>query len=109
VNHALYANLLRQIPASDSAKLSRLLEQAETDAARLVALREYAGQLGAIIGTSRYRCDNWWADAVAPGYGTIVHADSELKAAIAAVTELALHRQLQTIVGEHQVGERGAA
>jgi hypothetical protein len=109
VNHALYADLLRHLPASDGVKLSIRLEQAETDAARLTALRDYAGQLGAIIGTSRYWCDNWWADAVAPGYGTIVHADTELKAAIAALTRLACHRQLQTIVGELQVGERGVA
>jgi hypothetical protein len=92
VNHALYADLLRHLPASDGVKLSIRLEQAETDAVRLTALRDYAGQLGAIIGTSRYWCDNWWADAVASGYGIYAEADTELEAAVLVMTRLAEHR-----------------
>jgi hypothetical protein len=93
VKHDVYTNLLRHIPAPDRAKLSMQLEQAETDAARLAALRDYAARLGAIIGTSRYWCDKWWADVVAIGYGTYAEADTELDAAVVVLTRLAEHRQ----------------
>ncbi len=93
MKHGLYADLLRHIPAPNRAELRTRLGQAETDPARLAALRDYAAQLGAIVGTSRYWCAAWWADAVAPGYGTYAEADTELEAAIVVVTRLAEHRQ----------------
>lgn len=94
MKHGLYTDLLRHTPPSDREDLAEKLRDAHSDVARLTVLRGYAAQLGAIIGTSRYWCDNWWADAIAPGYGTYAEADTELEAAAVVVTRLAEHRNI---------------
>ncbi len=93
MNHDVYAILFSHLPAPNRAELRKRLGQAETDAQQLAALRDYAARLGAIIGTSRYWCDKWWADVVAIGYGTYTEADTELEAAVVVLTRLAEHRQ----------------
>jgi hypothetical protein len=95
VKHGLYTDLLRHTPPSDRDELAQQLEDADSDAARLTVLRSYAAQLGAIIGTSRHWCDNWWADAIAIGYGTYAEADTEHEAAVVVLTLLAAHRNIR--------------
>src|SRR4051812_25859213 len=68
------------------------LDHATTDEERIAVIRLCAAELGAIIGTSRYWCDRWWADAIAPGFGTVAEADSELEAAALVFARLVEHR-----------------
>jgi hypothetical protein len=74
------------------ADLRERFEHATTDEERIAVIRRRAAELGAIIGTSRYWCDGWWADAIAPGFGTVAEAESELEAAVLVFARLVEHR-----------------
>jgi hypothetical protein len=92
VTPRLYTELLRHTAPRERAELAAQLASAASDEARLRVLREYAARLGGIIGTSRYWCAAWWADVVAPGYGTTARAETELEAAVVVTTRFAEHR-----------------
>ena len=78
--------------ASDRARrsLNDELAEAPDDVARIEAIRRYAADHGAILGTShRFApAGSFWADLVAPGYGTIATGPTRLDAAMAAITQL---------------------
>jgi hypothetical protein len=101
---SLLAKLQDALPQSAGCDHAEQLARAETDTQRLELLRAYAEPLHAIIGTSRFQCATWWADAIRPGYATLVYADTELTAAITALTRLLAHHQ-QTLPSQGQTSD----